>query len=134
MTSSPIRRGFLRLLKNTVNRVAVPLARSGRGPHALVRHVGRRSGRTYETPLLLARTPDGFVAELTYGTDVDWYRNIVAAGGCVVVFHGREYVVDGVVACTPEEGLQAFGRPRAQILRLLRRREFRRLLSGGPVT
>jgi hypothetical protein len=77
----PVKRGLLWLVKHTVNRVSVPLARSGHGPFALVRHVGRRSGRTYAAPLAVARVPDGFVIELTYRPDVDWYRNITAAGG-----------------------------------------------------
>ncbi len=64
-----VKRGFLWLVKHTVNRVSVPLARSGHGPFALVRHVGRRSGRTYVTPLVVARVPEGFVIELTYGVD-----------------------------------------------------------------
>ncbi len=127
MTTHRFQRGFLRLVKNTLNRVTVPLARSGHGPHALVRHVGRRTGRTYETPLLLARTPDGFVIELTYGPGVDWYRNITAAGRCVVLRHGVEYPVDRIEPCTTEEGLAAFGPPRSLVLRLLRRREFRGL-------
>ncbi len=59
-----IRRGWLWLLKNTLNRATVPLARAGIGPFSLVRHIGRSSGRTYETPLLLARVADSFVAEL----------------------------------------------------------------------
>jgi len=71
-----VKRGFLWLVKHTVNRVSVPLARSGRGPFALVCHVGRRSGRTYATPLVVAYVPGGFVIELTYGPDADWYRNI----------------------------------------------------------
>ena len=79
MAPQHVRRGFLRLLKNTINRLAVPIARSGYGPFALVRHVGRRTGLTYETPLVLARVADGFVAELTYGPNVDWYRNVTAA-------------------------------------------------------
>src|SRR3954452_3417920 len=54
--------------------------RSGHAPFALVRHVGRRSGRAYATPLVVARVAGGFVVELTYGPDVDWYRNITAAG------------------------------------------------------
>ena len=57
----PVKRAVLRLVKHTVNRVSVPLARSGHGPFVLVRHVGRRSGRTYATPLVVARVPDGFV-------------------------------------------------------------------------
>src|SRR4051812_50056213 len=77
-----VQRRFLWMLKNSLNRLTIRIARSGRGPFSLVRHVGRRSGRTYETPVILARVPQGFVAELTYGAGVDWYRNIVAAGGC----------------------------------------------------
>lgn len=127
MTTHLLKRRFLRLLKNTLNRVTVPLARSGHGPHALVRHVGRRTGRAYETPLLLARTPHGFVAELTYGPGVDWYRNITAAGRCAVVRHGVEYPIDRIEPCTTEDGLAAFGPPRSLVLRLLRRHEFRRL-------
>jgi deazaflavin-dependent oxidoreductase (nitroreductase family) len=128
-----LRPTFLQLLKNTVNRVAVPIARSGHGPIALVRHVGRRSGRTYETPLLLARTRDGFVAELTYGPDVDWYRNITAAGRCVVVSRGTEYAVDRIEPFPTAAGRAAFGLPASLLLRLLHRREFR-LLHVDPAS
>ncbi|MGO9884290.1 MAG: nitroreductase family deazaflavin-dependent oxidoreductase, partial [Solirubrobacteraceae bacterium] len=87
MTRDTIRKRFLWLLKNTLNRVTSRLARSGCGPFSLVRHVGRKTGRMYETPVILVEVPEGFIAELTYGEDVNWYRNIVAAGGCVVVHH-----------------------------------------------
>ena len=105
MALQHVRRGFLRLLKNTINRLAVPIARSGYGPLALVRHVGRRTGLTYETPLVLARVPDGFVAELTYGPNVDWYRNVTAAGRCVVVQYGVECSVDQIEPCSTADGL-----------------------------
>ncbi len=125
--SRRLKRGFLGLVKNTINRVSVPLARSGHGPFAIVRNVGRRSGRMYETPLVVARVPGGFVIELTYGPDVDWYRNITAAGGCVVVYRRDEYQVDRIELCSTADGLAAFGFPRSLVLRLLRRRDFRRL-------
>jgi deazaflavin-dependent oxidoreductase (nitroreductase family) len=125
-----VRRRFLTLLKHTLNRATARAARSGRGPFSLVRHVGRRSGRLYETPLILAPVPGGFVAELTYGDDVDWYKNVVAAGGCTVVHHGREYVVRQVQVCTREQGLAAFPPARRAILRALRRHEFRLLSTG----
>src|SRR5690242_11931180 len=64
-TVSTFRRAWLGLLKHTLNRATVPLARAGIGPFSLVRHVGRKTGRTYETPLLLARAGGDFVAELT---------------------------------------------------------------------
>jgi deazaflavin-dependent oxidoreductase (nitroreductase family) len=122
-----VQRRFLWLLKNSLNRLTVRIARSGHGPFSLVRHVGRRSGRTYETPVVLARAPQGFVAELTYGPGVDWYRNIVAAGGCVVVWGGAEYRVDRIEPCDADVGIQAYGNPAAVVLRLLGRQEFRLL-------
>jgi deazaflavin-dependent oxidoreductase (nitroreductase family) len=84
MTRSTVRKRFLWLLKKTSNRLTAWMARAGHGPFSLIRHVGRKSGRTYETPVILAEVPEGFVAELTYGDDVDWYRNSVAAGVCIV--------------------------------------------------
>ena len=65
MTQSRAKRIFLRILTRTVNPLALAAARSGRGPFATLRHVGRRSGRTYETPLILARVTGGFVAAAT---------------------------------------------------------------------
>jgi deazaflavin-dependent oxidoreductase (nitroreductase family) len=122
-----LRRGWLWLVKNTLNRVTTPLARAGVGPLALIRHVGRRTGRRYETPLLLARLGDDFVAELTYGPGVSWYRNVEAAGRCEVVVGGRAVAIDGIEVLPTEDGLRAFGNPAALVLRLLRRRDFRLL-------
>lgn len=122
-----VRGGWLWVLKNTLNRVTVRVARSGHGPFSLVRHVGRKTGRAYETPLLLARLGDDFVAELTYGPGVAWYRNVVAAGRCTVLHKDVEYQIDRIESCDPEVGLRAFGNPAALVLRALRRREFRLL-------
>lgn len=134
MAQQYLKRALVWLAKNTINRIAVPLARSGHGPFAIVRHVGRRSGRTYETPLVVAVVPGGFTIELTYGPDVDWFRNIAAAGGCVVVYRTKEYQIDGVKPCSRDDGLAAFGFPRSLVLRLLRRRDFRRLLVAETST
>jgi len=118
------------LVTHTVNRVTVRIARSGHGPFSLVRHVGRRSGRTYETPLILARVPDSFVAELTYGENVDWYRNVVAAKGGVVIHHGTEYPIGAIEPCNAAAGRAAYPRPFRTVLRLLRRTHFRLLRTN----
>jgi deazaflavin-dependent oxidoreductase (nitroreductase family) len=104
MTRTRIRTRFFWLLKNTLNRVTGQMARASHGPFSLIRHVGRKSGRTYETPVILVQVPEGFIAELTYGENVNWYRNIVAAGGCVVVHHRREYRVTHLEPCSAEYG------------------------------
>jgi deazaflavin-dependent oxidoreductase (nitroreductase family) len=56
---------------------------------ALVVHRGRRSGRTYRTPVSVFGTADGFVMALTYGPDTDWVKNVQAAGGCELRTRGR---------------------------------------------
>jgi len=131
MSSGRVRRGWLWLLKNTLNRATVRLARSGHGPVSLIRHTGRKTGRAYETPLLLARHQGDFVAELTYGPGVSWYRNVEAAGHCTVLDKGVEYRIDAIRPCDPAVGLRAFGYPAALVLRLLRRSEFRLLHVAG---
>jgi deazaflavin-dependent oxidoreductase (nitroreductase family) len=125
------RERLLWTLKHTLNRLTTRIARSSVGPFALVGHIGRRSGRSYETPLILARVPEGFVAELTYGPDVDWYKNITAAGRCTVLHQGREYDVHAITDYPTEQGLAAFPAPARLILRALRRREFRLLAVDG---
>ena len=132
MSHGRVRRRFLWVLKNTLNRATTSSARSGRGPFSLVRHVGRKSGNSYETPVILAGVSDGFVAELTYGPEVQWYRNIVAAGGCVVVFMVAEHRIDRIEPCSVAAGRAAFGLPAVLVLRLLRRRDFRLLRESPP--
>ena len=55
----------------------------------VVHHVGRRSGRLYRTPVNVFRTPGGYVFALTYGSQAEWVRNVLAAGGCDLVTRGR---------------------------------------------
>ena len=75
---------WLSFIKRTINPLAIRAARRGSGPFSIVEHVGRTSGKRYETPIIVAPVPEGFVAELTYGPQVAWYRNAVAAGGCTI--------------------------------------------------
>lgn len=124
------RSSWLWLLKNTLNRWTTKLAKAGRGPFSLVRHVGRKSRTVYETPIIVAPVQSGFIAELTYGEDVNWYRNIVAAGGCELIVGG---VTHNVVAIEPypgDEGRRTFGFWARLVLQLLRRDEFRLLRTA----
>jgi deazaflavin-dependent oxidoreductase (nitroreductase family) len=122
-----LRQGLLIVLKYTLNPLTRRLARSSFGPFAIVRHVGRRSGKRYETPIIVAPVKDGFVIELTYGPDVDWHKNVVAAGGCTMIWHGKEYVIDKIEPVDTEIGRAAFSPAQQLILRLLRRKHFEKL-------
>lgn len=56
----------------------------------VVEHVGRSSGTVRKTALMaFHRRPDRWVIALTYGTDAQWLRNVVAAGGGRLLSRGR---------------------------------------------
>ncbi|WP_129626554.1 nitroreductase family deazaflavin-dependent oxidoreductase [Candidatus Oscillochloris fontis] len=129
--AASIRRAWLRLIKYTLNPLTRRMARSGIGPFSLIRHSGRHSGKSYETPLVLAPIPDGFMIELTYGPVVDWYKNIVAAGGCTVLHRGQVYVIDQIERVETATGMAAFPTYQRVVLRLLRRTHFEKLRIRG---
>lgn len=60
---------------------------------AVVIHRGRKSGKTFQTPLFAFRRGNGFVIALTYGSQTDWVRNVLAAGGCEIEARRRRYQV-----------------------------------------
>ena len=121
------RRGLTTVLKHTLNPLTRRLAHSTHGPFAIVQHVGRRSGKQYETPIIARRFEDGFAIELTYGYDVDWHKNVLAAGGCNLIWHGKTYAIDRIEPLDPAIGLSAFSAPQQLILRLFRRNHFEKL-------
>lgn len=59
----------------------------------IVYHRGRRSGRLLATPVALRATPDGFVIALPFA-GAQWFRNVLAAGGCVVRWKGVDHATD----------------------------------------
>jgi deazaflavin-dependent oxidoreductase (nitroreductase family) len=127
MARRTTRSRFLRLLNHTLNPVTSRIARSGHGPFSLICHAGRKSGHTYETPVILAKAPEGFIAELTYGDNVNWYRNVAAAGGCVVVHHRVAYRITQIEPCCAKRGRDAYPAPFRLILKAARRNQFRLL-------
>lgn len=56
-------------------------------------HRGRQTGRPYATPLWVDPVPGGFAMPLPYGRDVDWARNLLAAGEGVLQDYGVRYRV-----------------------------------------
>ena len=61
---------------------------------AIVRNVGRSSGRVYETPVGAEPVDGGFVIALPYGSRPNWLRNVLAAGHATLVHQGHAYRVE----------------------------------------
>jgi deazaflavin-dependent oxidoreductase (nitroreductase family) len=114
-----------------LNRLTRRLANFPVGPVALIYHVGRRSGKAYETPVFALPIDGGFILALTYGPNVDWYRNVLAAGQCKLRWHGKEYAINQIEPVDAKIGLARFGLPYSPILRLLGTRDFVRMLFKG---
>ena len=78
--------------------------------YGVVQHRGRRSGKTFRTPVVVRPTGDGFIVPMPWGERTDWYRNVRAAGGCVLRWKGRDYpVVQPELIDDPAEVGTAFG-------------------------
>ena len=76
------------------NRIALRTAGTPGAEASIVRHIGRRSGKAFETPVRAVRTDDGFAVALPYGTTADWLKNVLANGGATIVNEGHAYEVD----------------------------------------
>jgi deazaflavin-dependent oxidoreductase (nitroreductase family) len=61
--------------------------------YGLIVHTGRRSGRTYRTPLNVFRVPGGFAVVIAYGRESDWLRNLRAANSAELIKLRRRYTV-----------------------------------------
>jgi deazaflavin-dependent oxidoreductase (nitroreductase family) len=84
----PAPRWIARFNKHVTNRATRPLA--GRLPgFGVVVHIGRTTGRDYRTPVNVFSTTDGYAIALTYGSDSQWVRNVMASGGCTLETRGQ---------------------------------------------
>lgn len=61
---------------------------------SVIRHTGRTTGRTYDTPVGAVSTNGGFVIALPYGSQADWLKNVLASGSATIVNEGQIYTVD----------------------------------------
>ena len=101
---------------------------------ALVVHRGRRSGRTYRTPVNVFGTADGFIMALTYGPDTDWVKNVQAAGGCELRTRGRVLHADSP-RVFHDETRRAIRPAERQVLKLLGVADFLSLRTAAvPAT
>lgn len=118
----PIPKAVTKANRAVLNPVLGLLA--GKGPFVVIEHVGRRSGRTYRTPLMAFRKGAAVTIALTYGPDVDWLANIRAAQHCRILIGGEVLRLGAPVDLAPEVGLRQVTQPARSILRVIRCRDF----------
>jgi deazaflavin-dependent oxidoreductase (nitroreductase family) len=119
-------RAFVKRFVNPVLRNATHLPF---GPFALLRHVGRRSGKTYETPIMVWPVEGGFVIELTYGRKVDWLRNLQATGRGSLRWRQQEFALQKPEFIDAEQGWRALPGWTKPILRLSGEHDFVKIPS-----
>ena len=81
--SPPPPRTLFRFMRPFTTRIVNPITRRfvHRVPYfAVISYRGRKSGKTYHTPMNVFRDGEAFVFALTYGSDVHWVQNVLAAG------------------------------------------------------
>jgi deazaflavin-dependent oxidoreductase (nitroreductase family) len=83
-----------------------------RSPWALLEHTGRRSGTAYRTPVLPMVVGSHAFVPLPYGEEVNWVRNVRAAGHCRLQQHGAVLELDepAIVTAGDHPGLPAWSR------------------------
>jgi deazaflavin-dependent oxidoreductase (nitroreductase family) len=57
----------------------------------ILTHVGRKSGKVYRTPVNVFRASNGFIIALTYSSQSEWVKNVLAEGGCELKTRGKKY-------------------------------------------
>lgn len=106
--------GVTPYVRRFANPVLVNLA--GYGWFVELEHVGRKSGTPHRTPLFAFRHGDAMTVALTYGPDVQWLKNLRAAGG------GRMHWRDSMLYLGPphdlatEDGIARMPQPIRSVL------------------
>jgi len=123
-----VMRPMTKLLNPLVGRLA---GRRHFNMAAKIHHRGRRSGRLYVTPATARLNGDSFWVSLTFGSGSDWCRNVLAAGGCTITWHGEDYRTANPVVVPRAEALRragrAFKRRERVMMRAIGVRDFLRL-------
>jgi deazaflavin-dependent oxidoreductase (nitroreductase family) len=117
----PRTRRLIRSIARVVNPLVLRIAGRRHMPVVgIIHHRGRKTGRPYTTPLgIRPATAGGFVMPLTFGERAGWYRNIVAAGGCIVTWRGVNHTVTSPVIVDRATALPAFPRYEQLALRAI---------------
>ncbi len=111
--------GSIQMALRRLTQVTRPLAMRSAGKEksdtSIVRHVGRRSGQVYETPVVAVEHDDSVLIAIPYGERTDWVKNVLSSGSATVVTRGQTYGVDQPKVIPMTEATGFFG-PKEQRL------------------
>ena len=95
----------------------------------ILTHVGRKSGKVYRTPVNVFRGPNRFVIALTYSSQSEWVKNVLAAGGCELKTRGKKYQLSAPNV-VPDTTRRRFPFPVRIVLRIVGAGEYMELSIG----
>lgn len=127
MTSRPRTRfEFLRpFTTHVVNRFLRPFIK-WLPMFAIIRYRGRKTGKTYRTPMTVFRDGNDYVFVLPYSSDVQWVKNVLAAGAADLEIRRLTiHLVDPVLFTDPTRHLMPW--PVRSLLRFAQVTEFLRM-------
>jgi deazaflavin-dependent oxidoreductase (nitroreductase family) len=108
-TSGRPRKNFVLSLSHFLNPVMMLFAGTRLMPlYGVIQHRGRRSGKAFRTPVVVRPIEDGFIVPMPWGEGTDWFRNVRAAGGCVIRWKGRDYKMGVLEAVDASSAQSAF--------------------------
>jgi deazaflavin-dependent oxidoreductase (nitroreductase family) len=99
----PVLNALRRMNRTMTNPRVMQTAGTAEAQTSVIEHVGRRSGRTYATPIDTIETTTRMLIALPYGVRTDWLRNVLAAGSATVVTGGQRIEVGNPLIVTTAE-------------------------------
>ena len=109
-TQNQKQQGDRRNLNKRANAIFLKFAGKRFRAYSILKHIGRKSGREYLTPVTAYPLGDGFVVALLYGdgANVDWCRNVMTTGKCTLKTLGQEYMLERPEIIPASQALQAY--------------------------
>jgi deazaflavin-dependent oxidoreductase (nitroreductase family) len=130
----PRTRRVIRAVARVVNPLVLKIAGRKHMPVlGVLHHRGRKTGRSYATPLGVRPAPGGgFVIPLTFSEASQWYQNIRAAGWCVITYRGADHTVAAPTVVDRATADPAYPRYERLMLHLIGVGEFVLLTDAPP--
>ena len=107
----PLSNSLRYINKKFINKITGHWAGKKESSFSMIKHTGRKSGEKYQTPVIAIKRGSNFVFALTYGPQVDWYRNVLASSTAGIKYQGKEYQLEKPVSLAAAAGLKFYPQP-----------------------